>query len=325
MKSRREFLQLSALGTVVGLSPNMLSAMSDANQKIVKSPGPIAISTWNHGLPANAVAWELLKKGGSALDAVEKGVRVVEDDPDNMTVGLGGFPDIEGNVTLDASIMDEKQQCGSVAFLQHIKNPISVARLVMEKTKHVMLVGDGALQFAIQHGFSKQNLLTENTLKAWKKMGGSDDAESLINIENHDTIGMLVMDGKGDLSGACTTSGAARKVYGRVGDSPIIGAGLFVDNEVGGATATGWGEEVIRNAGSAIVVELMRQGRSPQEACEEIVKRIASRSDAAKKVQVGFIAINKEGETGAFAIQPGFYYSLMKKGDNKSYKSASLY
>jgi len=325
MKSRREFLQLSALGTVAGLSPNMLSAMSDTSNSMVKNPGPIALSTWNHGLPANAAAWELLKNGGRALDAVETGVRVIEDDPDNMTVGLGGFPDIEGNVTLDASIMDEKQQCGSVAFLQHIKNPISVARLVMEKTKHVMLVGDGALQFALQHGISKQNLLTEKTLKAWNKLGGGSNAESLINIENHDTIGMLVMDGKGDLSGACTTSGAARKVYGRVGDSPIIGAGLFVDNEIGGATATGWGEEVIRNAGSAIVVELMRQGKSPQEACEEIINRIASRSDAAKKVQVGFIAVNKNGDTGAFAIQPGFYYALMKNGENKLYKSASLF
>lgn len=325
MKSRREFLQISALGTVAGLSPNVLSSMSDKHKTIVNSPGPIAISTWDHGLPANAAAWKLLKKGGHALDAVETGVRVVEDDPDNMTVGLGGLPDKEGNVTLDASIIDEKQQCGSVAFLQHIKNPISVARQVMEKTPHIMLVGEGALQFALQQGFKKQNLLTAKTLKAWKEMGKTKEIQSLINIENHDTIGMIVMDQKGDLSGACTTSGTAYKVYGRVGDSPIIGAGLFVDNEVGGATATGWGEEVIRNAGSAIVVELMRQGRSPQEACEEIINRIASRSDAAKKVQVGFIAINKNGETGAFAIQPGFYYALMKNGENKLYKSESLF
>lgn len=325
MKSRREFIQLSALGTVLGLTPNVLNAIPVENEKKMKSGGPMAISTWKHGLPANEAAWEILRKGGRALDAVEAGVRVPESDPDVMSVGFGGYPDRDGNVTLDACIVDENQQCGSVAFLQHIKNPVSVARRVMEKTPHIMLVGEGALEFALQHGFKKQNLLTEKTLKAWEEMSKTKGIQSFINIENHDTIGMLVMDQKGDLSGACTTSGTAFKVHGRVGDSPIIGAGLFVDNEVGGATATGWGEEVIRNAGSAIVVELMRQGRTPQEACEEVVKRIASRSDAAKKVQVGFIAVNKTGQTGAFSIQSGFNYSLMKDGENKLYNSASLF
>ena len=325
MKSRREFIQLSALGAVAGLTSGVLKATPAVRKNRVNANGPVAISTWKHGIPANEAAWKVLENGGRALDAVETGVRTAEDDPDVMSVGYGGYPDRDGNVTLDASIMDEKQQCGSVAFLQHIKNPVSVARLVMEKTPHIMLVGDGALEFALQHGFRKQNLLTEKTLKKWEEMSKTQAIQSFINIENHDTIGMLVMDGQGDLSGACTTSGTAFKVYGRVGDSPIIGAGLFVDNEVGAATATGWGEEVMRNAGSAVVVELMRQGRSPQEACEELVKRIASRSEKSKKVQVGFIAINQEGETGAFSIQPGFQYALMRNGENKLYDAPSLF
>ncbi len=283
--------------------------------KLIK---PIVISTWDFGIAANKAAWEVLSKGGRAVDAVEKGVHVPEADPKNHTVGYGGFPDRDGKVTLDACIMDEFGNCGAVAGLEHIKHPISVARLVMEKTPHVFLVGDGALQFALENGFKKENLLTEASEKAWKEWLKTAKYAPVINIENmpgnqynHDTIGMLAIDAKGNISGACTTSGMAFKLHGRVGDSPIIGAGLYIDNEVGGATSTGVGEEVIRNVGSFLVVELMRQGYSPEEACKEAVMRIIRKKpETAKEIQVGFLAINKKGEYGAYAIQKGFSFAV---------------
>jgi N4-(beta-N-acetylglucosaminyl)-L-asparaginase len=289
---------------------------------------PIVISTWDFGIAANAAAWQVLKNNGRALDAVERGVHVPEADPKNQSVGYGGLPDRDGKVTLDACIMDEFGNCGSVAALQHILHPISVARRVMEKTPHVMLVGDGALQFALEQGFKRTNLLTAESEKAWKEWLKKAEYKPVMNIENksfsprkfqgneynHDTIGMLAMDAKGNLSGACTTSGMAYKMHGRVGDSPIIGAGLYVDNEVGGATSTGVGEEVIRNVGSFLVVELMRQGYPPEEACKEAVMRIIKKKpETAKEIQVGFLALNKKGEYGAFAIQKGFSFAVCNK------------
>ena len=287
---------------------------------------PVVISTWNHGIPANEAAWEVLVKGGNALDAVEIGVRTAEDNPDVQTVGLGGFPDREGKVTLDACIMDEHNNAGSVAFLQNIKHPISVARKVMEKTPHIMLVGDGALQFALEQGFEEENLLTEKSKKAYEEWLLTSDYKPVINIENHDTISMLALDENGNLSGACTTSGAAWKIHGRVGDSPIIGAGLFLDNEVGAAAATGLGEAVIRTAGSAMVVELMRQGKSPQEACKEIVERIYElhkKLGELEYLQVGFIALNKKGEYGSYCLRPGFNYAIKTKEINNQLVDAS--
>ncbi len=286
------------------------------------SDSPVVVSTWKHGLPANEAAWEILTNGGSALDAVEKGVNVIEDDPENRSVGVGGFPDREGNVTLDACIMDYRHRCGSVAFLQHIRNPVSVARKVMEETPHVMLVGAGALQFALEHGFKKENLLTPEALKEWQEMFGHE-FKSVINIENHDTIGMLAIDQQGNLSGSCTTSGAANKLFGRVGDSPIIGAGLFIDNEVGAACATGLGEAVIRHAGSAMVVELMRQGMEPEKACREVVERITHSHQDAKDFQVGFLALRKDGTSGAFALQPGFNFALQNNQGNTLFEVRS--
>ena len=319
MNSRRRFLTLSTLVSLTGLG----SLKTFGQVKPVK--GPIIISTWNTGLRANNRGYEILQNGGSVLDCVEKGVNVIENDPNNRTVGIGGFPDIEGNVTLDACIMDQHQHCGSVAFLQHIKNPVSVARKVMENTKHVMLVGEGALKFALEQGFKKEVLLTEKTLTAWKKRKAEeDDKLPEINIENHDTIGMIARDADGNLSGSCTTSGAGMKLHGRVGDSPIIGAGLYVDNDIGGAAATGWGEAVIENAGSAMVVELMRHGRSPQEACEEIVRRIANKFEDWRSIQVGFIALNKAGQTGAFSIRKGFTYAHHSGGQNTERPADSL-
>lgn len=278
-----------------------------------KSIKPVVISTWKHGLQANEKAWEILEKGGSSLDAVQQGVMIAEADPENNTVGIGGYPDREGNVTLDACIMDSNNNCGAVACLQNIKHPIAVARLVMEKTPHVMLVGEGAKQFALSQGFTEENLLTDKARKAYENWLETAQYKPIINIENHDTISMLAIDDQGNLSGACTTSGMAWKMAGRVGDSPIIGAGLFLDNEIGGAAATGMGEAVIRTAGSAMVVELMRQGKTPQQACKEITERIYKiyqKSEVLKDLQVGFIAINKNGEVGAYALRNGFNYAL---------------
>ncbi|WP_147678083.1 isoaspartyl peptidase/L-asparaginase family protein [Algibacter pacificus] len=289
------------------------SSKKEKEKEIIK---PVVISTWNHGLEANQIAWNLLKKGAKALDAVEAGVRTAEANPDVQTVGLGGFPDREGKVTLDACIMDHNNNCGSVAFLQHIKHPISVARKVMEETPHVMLVGEGALQFALEQGFKKENLLTGKSKKAYQDWLVNSNYKPVINIENHDTISMLALDENGNLSGACTTSGAAWKMHGRVGDSPIIGAGLFLDNEVGAAAATGMGEAMIRTAGSAMVVELMRYGKSPEQACKEVVERIYKtykNSPDLEWLQVGFIALNKNGEYGSYCLRPGFNYAVQTR------------
>ncbi|ATA67935.1 glycosylasparaginase [Capnocytophaga cynodegmi] len=282
---------------------------------------PLVISTWNHGLPANDAAWKILASGGSALDAVEKGVMTAEADPEETSVGYGGYPDREGNVTLDACIMDSQNNAGSVACLKNIKHPISVARLVMEKTPHVMLVGDGAKQFALSQGFKEEDLLTEKSKKAYEEWLKTSQYKPIINIENHDTISMLALDENGNLSGACTTSGMAWKMAGRVGDSPIIGGGLFLDNEVGAAAATGLGEAVIRTAGSAMVVELMRHGKSPQEACEIVTKRIYDlykNTPELEHLQVGFIALSKSGEIGAFCVRKGFNYALQSKSQQNT-------
>ena len=275
--------------------------------------GPRIISTWNHGFEANKVAWKNLSSGNGGLTAVEFGVRVSEDDPNETSVGLGGLPDRTGIVTLDACIMDKNNDCGSVCFLQNIKNPISVARMVMEKTPHIMLSGKGAYDFAIEQGFKSQNLLTKKSKDAWEKWKKSSDYKPVINIENHDTISMLLIDENQDLFGACTTSGAAWKLHGRVGDSPIIGAGLFLDNDIGAAAATGLGEAVIRTSGSAMVVEVMRQGASPFEACKEIVNRISKihkNRPEWEYLQVGFIAVNKHGEHAGYSLKKGFNYAL---------------
>lgn len=313
MPDRRSFLKTAALGTAAG--PAILQGCAPGSEpqggQGADPVRPVVLSTWNHGIPANEAAWEILDAGGSALDAVEAGVRIPEADPAITSVGYGGWPDRYGHVTLDACIMDHQGRCGSVAFLREILHPISVARLVMEETPHVMLVGAGALDFAVSQGFPRQNLLTPEAEAGWRRwMEENGETRPMINVENHDTIGMLALDREGNLSGACTTSGAAYKYHGRVGDSPIIGAGLYVDNEVGGATATGWGEAVIRAVGCFLVVELMRQGHGPREACELAVERVISKNPDWREIQVGFIALNKAGETGGFCIQPGFNYAV---------------
>lgn len=322
---RRKFLRNSSTVAAGIISAPVLASYTEqtsGNIPETTATLPIAICTWNFG-NATAKAWEVLKEGGSALDAVHQGVMVEENDLNNNTVGNGGRPDRDGNVTLDACIMDKDGNCGAVLALQYIANPISVARKVMEETPHVMLVGTGAEQFAYEQGFEKTNLLTEKSKRDWLEWKKTSQYKPIINIENHDTIGMLAIDTNGDIAGACTTSGMAYKMAGRVGDSPIIGAGLFVDNEVGGSTATGVGEEVVRTVGSFLIVELMRQGKSPQEACEEGVRRIIAKNKDKQDFQIGFIALNKKGQTGAFCIHPGFTYRTYTQDGHTNNPSGS--
>ena len=265
-------------------------------------------STWNHGMLANDEGFAALEAGGNALDMIEAGARLVEADAEGLSVGIGGLPDRDGHVTLDACIMDHTQNAGSVCFVQDVAHPITLARKVMEKTPHVMLAGAGAEQYARELGMKPTKLLTDKARKAWDKWQTTSNYEPVINIENHDTIGLLALDHAGRLAGGCTTSGVAYKMHGRVGDSPIIGAGLYVDGAVGGATATGLGEAVMRTVGSFLVVELMRQGASPQEACYEAVQRII-RSMPTEDLQVGYLALGRNGEVGGHAIHAGFNYA----------------
>jgi N4-(beta-N-acetylglucosaminyl)-L-asparaginase len=332
MLNRRKFLALTTMTAPLALAGKKL--LADTRARVGATP--IVVSTWDFGKAANAEAWKILSQGGLVLDAVEAGVRVPEQDPNNESVGLGGLPDRDGRVTLDACIMDGIGNCGSVAALEHIVHAISVARKVMEKTPHVMLVGEGATQFALEQGFPKETLMTPQSEKAWREWLKTSHYQPVMNIENkspmpggpnnHDTIGMVAIDSTGRIGGACTTSGMAFKLHGRVGDSPIIGAGLFVDDEAGAATSTGVGEEVIRICGSHLVVELMRQGRTPQEACEEAVKRIIKKGpERSKTLQVGFLAINRSGDIGAYALQKGFTYAVRTGAIDQVFPSPYYY
>ena len=311
MKRRNFIKKSSATGLGISLG-SVLPSCTNSDGRILKqnaiSGKPIVISTWNNK-KANQAAFDVLSEGGLALDAIEAGIRIPEADPKDQSVGYGGRPDREGRVTLDACIMDPNGNAGSVTYLQHIKHPISVARSVMEKTPHVILSGQGAYNFALSQGFKKENLLTEKSLKEYEEWKVESKYEPKVNIERHDTIGMLAMDAQGNLSGGCSTSGLAFKMDGRVGDSPIIGAGLFVDNEIGAATATGMGELVIKSVGSFLIVELMRQGLSPYEACKEGVMRIVRKQDH-EALQVGYLAMNKKGEVGAYSLKSGFVYAM---------------
>ncbi|MEO9871059.1 isoaspartyl peptidase/L-asparaginase family protein [Ekhidna sp.] len=315
MTSRRKFLK-NSLAVTAGVGIVGASCAEKKPTALVRASKPKALSTWVHGLPANEEAMRIISGGGSALDGAEKGVMVIEADPNGSSVGIGGLPDRDGNVTLDACIMDHQGNAGAVCFLQNIKHPIAVARKVMEDTPHVMLAGEGARRFALAQGFAEENLLTESSKKAWEEWLKSAEYNPIINVENHDTIGMICQDAEGNLSGSCTTSGLAYKMHGRVGDSPIIGAGLFVDNDYGAAVATGMGELMMKTLGSFLVVELIRQGASAQEACEDAIQRIVDKLDY-KSFQVGYLAMDIAGNTGAFAIHPGFNYAEMANGKNE--------
>ena len=284
---------------------------------------PVVIATWDVK-NATKKAWETMQNHQSCLDAIEKGCMVEEANEKGQSVGKGGLPDRDGNVTLDACIMNSKGDCGSVVFLKNIKHAISLARKVMEDTPHVMLSGIGAEEFGYSMGFEKEELLTEASKKAWNKWKKTSKYEPIINTENHDTIGMLAIDSSGNISGGCTTSGLAYKMHGRVGDSPIIGSGLYVDNGIGGAVATGLGEEVVKTVGSFLIVELMRQGHSPQKACEIAIKRIVYKPNSNyKNFQVGYIALNKNGDVGCYSIQKGFSMTKYQSDKNVNIKSDS--
>lgn len=326
---RRKFIKNASLsGAGIALGHTLMSCNENAENKpatpvttSTTSSLPLVIATW-HVENATAKAMEVLQAGGSSLDAVEQGCRVEEANEKGQSVGKGGLPDRDGNVTLDACIMDKHGNCGSVVFLKDIKHAVSVARKVMEDTPHVMLAGDGAKQFAISEGFEPENLLTEASKEAWEEWKVKSEYKPIINIENHDTIGMLAIDKNGDISGACTTSGLAYKMSGRVGDSPIIGSGLFVDNEIGACVATGLGEEVVKTVGSFLVVELMRQGKTPQQACEEAIGRIVNKPNSNyKDFQVGYIAVNKKGETGSYSIHQWFSMTKFQDGKNEQIQS----
>lgn len=326
---RRTFIKNTALSSA-GLT--LVSALvgcvdnpsedkkTDATMIPQSSKFPIAICTWAFK-NASAKAGEELSKGEKALDAAIAGVEVEEENLKNTTVGKGGAPDREGNVTLDACVMDSNGDCGSVLCVENITNVAALAKRVMTDTPHVILAAQGAEEFAYKQGFKKDKLLTEDSKKAWQEWLKSPEYKPLINIENHDTIGMLCMDKDGDIAGACTTSGLSYKMKGRVGDSPIIGSGLFIDNTIGGAVATGMGEEVLKTVGSFLIVELMRNGMSPQKACEEAVNRITSKNDRYKDFQIAYIAINKAGETGSYCIHEGFTYMKYQDGKNENVHS----
>lgn len=342
MADRRTFLKTS-----LAALPLLAAQKTQAAERVVRYKRPVVVSTWDSGIRANEAAWKVLKTGGKAIDGVEQASRSAEAET-SCCVGLDAFPDRDGYVTLDASIMDHRSNCGSVVFLRHIKHPISVARKLMETTKHVCLAGDGALQFALENGFERMpEKLSPDAEKEWKEWLKKSEYKPVMNIENrkpvsqnslsapntfddgsfnHDTMGTIALDAKGDLSGSCTTSGMAFKMHGRVGDSPIIGAGLFVDNKVGAATSSGVGEEVIRICGTHTIIELMRFGYSPKKACAEAVKRIVDRDPkVAKDFQVGFIAISKLGDVGAYSIQPGFSYSVTNSTINKTLMAESFF
>ena len=317
--SRRRFLKNLGLASAgLAIKPITTTAQTTAKSLPLKD-SPLVISTWIHGMEANAGAWSVLENGGAALDAVQKGVAVTESDMNNRSVGLAGRPDRDGHVTLDACIMDHDSRCGSVAFLEDIQHPIDVARAIMDKTPHVMLVGEGAQKWALENGFSKVDFEVPipEVQKDYENWLIKSEYKTGVNVENHDTIGMLALDASGRMAGACTTSGMAYKIRGRVGDSPIIGAGLFIDGDVGGATATGVGEAMIRTAGASAVVESMRRGASPEEACYDIVQRILKKHPGVEGMQVGFLAMNMQGEYGGYSVYNGFNYALRSKHRNE--------
>ncbi|MEO8650391.1 MAG: N(4)-(beta-N-acetylglucosaminyl)-L-asparaginase [Acidobacteriota bacterium] len=327
---RRRFLQLPLLGVPLYFARDVFGQERETPSNL-KVKLPAVVSTWDSGITANNAAWPMLQKKGSALDAVEAAGRATEDEP-SCCVGLAAWPDRDGKVTLDASIMNGNGDCGAVSFLERIKHPVSVARAVMEKTPHVLMSGAGAQQFAVESGFQLEDgKLSPAAEKEWKKWLEKSKYKPEINIENrksvsqfipppyrfddgsfnHDTMATIATDAKGGMAGMVTTSGLAFKMRGRVGDSPIIGAGLFVDNEAGAAISSGVGEEVIRICGTHTVVEQMRMGRKPEAACREAVRRIVKRDPVkAKDIQVGFVAVSKNGEIGAFAIAKGFTYTV---------------
>ena len=316
MSNRRNFLKKSALfGGGLLISPLVKSEMVIPNLPS-KSKETIFLSTWNHGVPANKKAYEVIDSGGSLIDALEKGANISESNPKNTSVGLGGMPDRDGHVTLDAAMMDGKGNAGCVCFLEGFENPINIARKVMEETPHVLLAGEGAAQFARSQGFKEIELLTPETKKAWQEWRKEAKYSPEVNVENHDTIGLVGLH-KGEVAAACTTSGLAFKMRGRVGDSPILGAGLFADEEVGACSATGLGEYVLKSQTSFLVLELMRQGKTAEQACRIALERIKTKfldPNPDLEFQVGLVVIGINGDYAGYSIVPGYQYALTING-----------
>jgi N4-(beta-N-acetylglucosaminyl)-L-asparaginase len=337
MQKRRFFIKsglLAALGGAVWSQNACNLKQNSPNFSPSKTIKPIAIATWSPNAAATLKAYETMASGGYALDAVEQGIHIPEADPLDTSVGYGGFPDETGEVALDACIMNESGNFGSVMAIKGILHPISVAKRMLDHSTHVYLVGDGALEFAKEQGYQTQELLTEVAKEAWEKWKAKGSYDPMLTPKqileriqsNHDTIGLIAIDQEGRMCGGCSTSGLAFKKKGRIGDSPIIGAGLFVDNEVGGASCSGLGEEVAKVCGAHVVVECMRNGLSPEEACREAISRIVKNADNdAREIQVGFIAMHKSGAYGAYAINKNFSYAVTDSSGTRIYDAPSWY
>ena len=284
---------------------------------------PLVISTWSFGMAANAAAWKLLSAGGPALDSVEAGIVQCEDDPTVDSVGFGGLPDSGGEVTLDASIMDHTGRCGAVACLHRVRNAIKVARMVMEKTPHVMLVGEPATKFALDNGLPQTNLLSP---QAGKKFDDWRAKHEAAEVESHDTIGMLAIDAAGRIAGGCSTSGLAFKLPGRVGDSPIIGAGLYLAPGVGAAAATGHGEEMMKVCASFSIVEQMHRGLEPREAIAHVLNEILRRHCGKADVDVSFIALRVDAAYAGMTLRPktNFRYAVTTPTETQLINAAAL-
>jgi len=312
---RRAFLRAGLLGIGATVGARAVAAAgADALDALDAPAEAHLLSTHPAGMAANRRAREVLEAGGTALDAVEQGVMVVEADPKDTSVGYGGFPNRDGVVELDAAIIDgDTLNCGAVAALRDIKHPVSVARQVMERTPHALLVGEGARRFAIESGFRAENLLTPEARRAWKEWRRSQRPER----EGHDTIGMIALTPGGAMAASCTTSGLAWKLPGRVGDSPLVGHGVYCDARAGGAAATGIGEEVIKVCGSYQVVEFLRQGIEPQEAVRRVLERILRRNPAMRDQFVGFIALRRDGAHGMASTTSGFKAALTVAGEHR--------
>jgi isoaspartyl peptidase/L-asparaginase-like protein (Ntn-hydrolase superfamily) len=321
--SRRAFLAHTAWLPALAAATAPAASAADRlprEHRRKTSERPLIISTWPFGKPSNERAREVLLAGGSVLDAVEKGINVAEEDLSNNSVGVGGLPNAAGVVQLDACIMDgPTHKAGSVSALEGIANPVSVARRVMEKTPHVMLVGAGAREFALAQGFPSRELLTESSRNAWQEWKAKPKP-----APNHDTIALLCLAPDGTLAGGCSTSGLAYKLPGRVGDSPVIGSGLYVDNDVGGAGATGIGENVLRFCGSFMIVELMRQGLHPAQACVEVIRRAMSKHPPGADLFINYIALNKKGEYGAAGTGQGFEFSVAGRSFSQVLRSPGV-
>jgi N4-(beta-N-acetylglucosaminyl)-L-asparaginase len=317
---RRSFLKSVAGTAALAAVEGKAAPASDS--------GPVFLATWAHGKPANERAAEVFKGGGSLLDAVEKGINVPESDPTVMSVGYGGLPNAEGVVELDAAIMDgTRHRAGAVCSLHMIKNPVSVARLVMEKTRHTTLAGEGAFEFALKMGFEPQTLLTPESLKKWQEWKANPQRKTFwLTPENHDTIGMVATDGKGHVVSGCSTSGLAWKIPGRVGDSPLVGCGVYADDNVGAASATGDGDLMTNYCTSVSIVHSMAHGASPQEACMELLRHMVKTDPRNKGGEVAVIAINTRGEIGAACMNEGFHlkYALWRNGESQLLESVML-